>query len=230
MSPDWSAKAVTIPYADLNDPQSLNLYSYVRNRPTVLKDLDGHKDCPDGASNCKITTQTNTSVGLSSPFPGANVIVTVTQSTTTSYTDANGNTVEHVVTKETQATYSSEKGKEGQFLGAATKTSSLDIVNGKLDNYNGPGNWEKSNVTASQFLKMMGPKAAMQMIKLTTPDIYSGAAKSAAQHPAETIERGAAGALMALCFVGEPCGAIEAGLSVVVGAAALGGSLSGDKK
>jgi RHS repeat-associated protein len=42
MSPDWAAKPETIPYSDLGDPQSLNLYSYVRNTPTTEFDADGH--------------------------------------------------------------------------------------------------------------------------------------------------------------------------------------------
>jgi RHS repeat-associated protein len=42
ITPDWAAKVATVPYADLSDPQSLNLYSYVRNRPTVMRDEDGH--------------------------------------------------------------------------------------------------------------------------------------------------------------------------------------------
>jgi RHS repeat-associated protein len=42
MSPDWAAKPETVPYSDLGDPQSLNLYSYVRNVPTVKVDRDGH--------------------------------------------------------------------------------------------------------------------------------------------------------------------------------------------
>jgi RHS repeat-associated protein len=33
MSPDWSAKAEPVPYAKLDDPQSLNLYAYVRSNP-----------------------------------------------------------------------------------------------------------------------------------------------------------------------------------------------------
>jgi RHS repeat-associated protein len=42
ITPDWSAKPQPIPYADLNDPQSLNLYAYVRNNPIKNRDLDGH--------------------------------------------------------------------------------------------------------------------------------------------------------------------------------------------
>ena len=42
MSPDWSAQEEPVPYAKLNDPQSLNLYSYVLNHPLVGIDPDGH--------------------------------------------------------------------------------------------------------------------------------------------------------------------------------------------
>lgn len=45
MSPDWSAKEDPVPYAQLDDPQSLNLYSYVRNNPLAKADPDGH--CPE---------------------------------------------------------------------------------------------------------------------------------------------------------------------------------------
>jgi RHS repeat-associated protein len=40
MSPDWSAKEDPVPYAQLDDPQSLNLYSYVRNNPLTRVDAD----------------------------------------------------------------------------------------------------------------------------------------------------------------------------------------------
>ena len=42
MSPDWSAKEEPVPYAKLDDPQSLNLYAYVRNNPLSRVDADGH--------------------------------------------------------------------------------------------------------------------------------------------------------------------------------------------
>jgi RHS repeat-associated protein len=42
VSADWSVIPEPVPYADFSDPQSLNLYSYVRNLPTVKVDADGH--------------------------------------------------------------------------------------------------------------------------------------------------------------------------------------------
>ncbi len=41
-TPDWSEKPQSVPYADLSDPQTLNLYSYVRNNPLAKADPDGH--------------------------------------------------------------------------------------------------------------------------------------------------------------------------------------------
>jgi hypothetical protein len=42
MSPDWSAKVEPVPYAKLENPQTLNLYAYVGNNPLTRRDLDGH--------------------------------------------------------------------------------------------------------------------------------------------------------------------------------------------
>jgi RHS repeat-associated protein len=41
-APDWSAIPQAVPYADLTNPQSLNLYSYVLNNPLRAADPDGH--------------------------------------------------------------------------------------------------------------------------------------------------------------------------------------------
>jgi RHS repeat-associated protein len=43
ITPDWSATPVPVPYADFGDPQSLNLYGYVRDIPTTGIDADGHQ-------------------------------------------------------------------------------------------------------------------------------------------------------------------------------------------
>ena len=49
ISPDWAAQAEPVPYAKLNDPQSLNLYAYVRNNPLTSVDVDGHDATDDDA-------------------------------------------------------------------------------------------------------------------------------------------------------------------------------------
>ena len=42
LSPDWSAKQEPVPYAKLDNPQTLNLYGYVLNNPLTKTDPDGH--------------------------------------------------------------------------------------------------------------------------------------------------------------------------------------------
>jgi RHS repeat-associated protein len=42
LSPDWSVKEEPVPYAKLGDPQTLNLYGYLRNNPLGGVDADGH--------------------------------------------------------------------------------------------------------------------------------------------------------------------------------------------
>ena len=42
-SPDWSASPEPVPYAKLDNPQSLNLYTYVLNNPLRFVDAGGHE-------------------------------------------------------------------------------------------------------------------------------------------------------------------------------------------
>src|SRR5208283_976714 len=42
LSSDWSAVPVPVPYANLTNPQTLNLYSMVADDPESFADLDGH--------------------------------------------------------------------------------------------------------------------------------------------------------------------------------------------
>ena len=59
MTPDWNEDPDPVPYADLRDPQSLNLYSYVRNNPMNSTDDDGHECTTDenGNIHCVVTAK-----------------------------------------------------------------------------------------------------------------------------------------------------------------------------
>ena len=46
LSADWSAVPVPVPYANLTNPQTLNLYSMVADDPESFADLDGHVQNP----------------------------------------------------------------------------------------------------------------------------------------------------------------------------------------
>lgn len=56
MSPDWSGAGDPVPYADLENPQTLNLYSYVQNNPLTRRDPFGHADPCQGIPNCVSVT------------------------------------------------------------------------------------------------------------------------------------------------------------------------------
>jgi RHS repeat-associated protein len=45
LSPDWSSVPAPVPYANLNNPQTLNLYAMVSDNPETFSDLDGHATC-----------------------------------------------------------------------------------------------------------------------------------------------------------------------------------------
>jgi RHS repeat-associated protein len=72
-TPDWSENLDPIPYADLKDPQSLNLYAYVRNNPLTNRDLDGHW-CIFGIGNTCNQNPATTAAQGSSTGTGAQLL------------------------------------------------------------------------------------------------------------------------------------------------------------
>jgi RHS repeat-associated protein len=57
MSPDWTAQADPVPWAELGNPQTLNLYAYVGNNPLSRTDPFGHATDPcQGIPNCVSVT------------------------------------------------------------------------------------------------------------------------------------------------------------------------------
>ena len=49
LSADWSSVPVPVPYANLTNPQTLNLYAMVSDDPESFADLDGHAQSQGGA-------------------------------------------------------------------------------------------------------------------------------------------------------------------------------------
>jgi RHS repeat-associated protein len=58
LSPDWSSIPEPVPYANLTNPQTLNLYAMVQDNPESFADLDGHWNTPASADKnniCNVT-------------------------------------------------------------------------------------------------------------------------------------------------------------------------------
>lgn len=52
LSPDWSAVPAPVPYANLTNPQTLNIYAMVSDNPESFADLDGHDAASCGTDSC----------------------------------------------------------------------------------------------------------------------------------------------------------------------------------
>ncbi len=68
-TPDWSAKPQPVPYANLTNPQSLNLYGYVLNNPLSQRDDDHEIVYADGLKNSRLVRGTVTAI-LANPNTG----------------------------------------------------------------------------------------------------------------------------------------------------------------
>jgi RHS repeat-associated protein len=55
LSADWSSVPAPVPYANLSNPQTLNLYAMVSDNPESFADLDGHDSIPSTTGGCVIT-------------------------------------------------------------------------------------------------------------------------------------------------------------------------------
>jgi len=234
ITPDWAAKPAAIPYAVLGDPQSLNLYSYVRNRPTAMVDPDGHfggdGQCK-GLANCKVSQGQQSYVFATEDT----VAVTTNQTTMVEGTDENGNDVKRSTTTETVSFYSRDEGHEGQYLGSVQRglgtietTSAPDAAQraGSLDpgvsykDLGGQTDWQKSKMTAGDAQRTMGGAAVSEMISATKPGIVWGAAKDAVTNK-QTYRK-----LTELAVVAGEKGPLAAAAAIIWSAIDIGESVS----
>ena len=143
LSADWSAVPAPVPYANLTNPQTLNLYAMVSDNPETFADLDGHGQANEGSNTntgCNYTSnkcnddQSNhdqntsqkqsvapTGIGYTN-YNGQAASYVSTISNMQITRDADGNIVKTSETV-TTAYFSTEQGHEGQFLGAASTST-----------------------------------------------------------------------------------------------------------
>ncbi len=82
MSPDYSDGPDPVPFGDLENPESLNLYSYVQNNPINSIDEDGHLDCSGGATQDVACAVTAAAKAVWNFLKGDNSSVTTSQTIT----------------------------------------------------------------------------------------------------------------------------------------------------
>jgi len=132
LSADWSSVPVPVPYANLTNPQTLNLYAMVADDPESFADLDGHRE-----PNCDNTASANSCApghpdaqpAQAKPTEQNNTwahTLTVTQTNTTTVTQGDGSKIE-TVTK-TVVTISTDKANPGEITDAKEFTTTTAIA------------------------------------------------------------------------------------------------------
>jgi RHS repeat-associated protein len=134
LSPDWSAKVQPVPYAKLDNPQSLNLYSYVLNNPLRAVDPDGHdmnvQNPCNGVKNCT-SSVTTTSMTATANKDGSTT-VTTQQNVVANLKNADGTSTRVSSTVTTSVTTESQQNGGGT---TATQSQSAALV----ENFNKQG-------------------------------------------------------------------------------------------
>ncbi|MGA2832005.1 MAG: RHS repeat-associated core domain-containing protein [Terracidiphilus sp.] len=77
LSPDWASDPTAVPYATYANPQTLNLYNYMRNNPLGGVDPDGHCGGPDDpcSDNLSVGQVTNIVFNETQSLSGNDVTV-----------------------------------------------------------------------------------------------------------------------------------------------------------
>jgi len=114
LSADWSGVPVAVPYANLSNPQTLNLYSMVVDDPESFADLDGHK-VGDPATTC--TQNTCTTTTWKAQDNNGNHTLTITKTVTTTTTNDDGSVTTRV--NKTIVTFSTEQDTVGRVVNAS---------------------------------------------------------------------------------------------------------------
>ena len=146
LSPDWSSVPAPVPYANLTNPQTLNLYAFVADNPESFADLDGH--CPNESGtasnsntgtggNCPPTTQNNASPVtpnsqnsfVTVDTKNGTATLTVTNSTTQINKDSSGNPVSSTTTVTTNTVTVSTSGNNQVLGGTTTTTTTTSGIN-----------------------------------------------------------------------------------------------------
>jgi hypothetical protein len=92
MSPDWASHPMAVPYAQIANPQSLNLYSYLLNNPLAGVDADGHCGQQQQGGTCpNVTVKVNAPPTVQTNVPvNGQKVSGVGTTTTIKLTNANG--------------------------------------------------------------------------------------------------------------------------------------------
>jgi RHS repeat-associated protein len=190
ITPDWAAKPAAVPYVVLGDPQSLNLYGYVRNIPTTRYDADGHCGDDGACGNVKVTVTAppvdvvqNQQVGKLGYRSGVGTTPTIT------FTDQKNNPISGMSVKESPTTKDNLTGKPvpEEANKEAVTTSDRGTIK---DLYIAPlrSDSEPHTFTPQDLADMIGAATTMDYSRTTTQTLtFSIGAQSCTCTYSETL-------------------------------------------
>ncbi|MCU1254326.1 MAG: hypothetical protein JWM83_625 [Candidatus Angelobacter sp.] len=159
-SADWSPTPIPVPYADFGDPQSLNLYSYVRGVPTTRHDEDGH----DGIGDWAVKKSGEIVVDA---FVAAEKVATVAQVSVdllSGFTD----TASKVINSCTCPQPNQQDNKQNNNNSQSTNQSESGGQDKKAPNPNGSKGAPDHQQTANEEAAKMGPNGERE-VRVETP-------------------------------------------------------------
>ncbi len=142
MSPDWAAKAEPVPYAKLDNPQTLNLYAYMRNNPLGGTDPDGHCDWCQKLYNAATGNGWKTDEQVAQKGVNNNVVLVQTSSI-----PGNKDTKEPDNESVRHVTYTPTKIENGVLKGPVSTDPSDPKVKVSLWESNNGGSYEQQGTT-----------------------------------------------------------------------------------
>ena len=235
LSSDWSAVPVAVPYANLTNPQTLNLYGMVADDPESFADLDGHQGSQpsqaqtsacnvSGNSSNSCTQQQSQTTQPQHPLDSILNGVSVSEGQAYRYEqktvdNPDGSTATTITT--TTVTFSTEPGHEGEYRGS-TQTQRTNTIDSNGEYH--PGTTATTTLTQDQGRSAVGNKAFSEaQTQAATPNrtTYFGSAVKTDinNHPGKYVAAGGAISSLVLGPAGYPA---AAAVARVVG---LGGAL-----
>jgi RHS repeat-associated protein len=190
LSADWSAVPVAVPYANLTNPQTLNLYAMVADDPESFADLDGH------APNCGGYEDATCSRTKEEEKRAQGSVITMAKNVTTKTfvdrkfipdtTGMGGTFVNTYVT----VVVRTDENNRGAFVSASTQTITLevDFVTHKTREIS---KTDSKDLNFMQTLQMIGPENMSKAFDAAQPSSVSFLAKASWQmvkaHPVKVI-------------------------------------------
>jgi RHS repeat-associated protein len=229
LSADWSSTPSPVPYANLTNPQTLNLYAMVSDNPESFADLDGHKvelqsntvACAAGGSeSCEAQEAAAQKATTVSPIGSTTIITkqdgqtTLTQTTLSNITvkDANGNVT---ATGSEKTTTSITVDNKGTVLGGTTQTTLR--LNDSSGQDISPAAGAVQDLTPLRATQALGLQQTNALQDSVTPSF----GQRLLDHKIGIGGTAVGGGIAIGCVLAEPCGAAVTitGIGIATGSA-----------